>query len=170
MIDEVLKHLELASRFEENAKRLVEAEDRGPHWLTTYKQCLRDARRERALAREASRKRGRGELNDANCSPGTRVSDLNGVTVGQILRWATIIRSSSVGTSRLRRTAIRMMAVAETLEEANVIDQLMWWATDVAPVPPGRPSARPIDLDPPGTPVQIDEWLRRSNGTHDRRR
>ena len=170
MIDEVLKHLELAGRFEENAKRLVEAEDRGPHWLTTYKQCLRDARRERTLAREVVRKRRRGGVDRARRSPGTGVRDLNGVTVGQILRWATIIRSSSVGTSRLRRTAIRMMAVAEILEGANVLGQLMWWAADEAPVPPGKPSASPIDLDPPGTLVQIDEWLSRSTGTKGPRR
>lgn len=156
MIDEVLKHLETADRFDENAKRLFEADEKAPNWLNSYNQCLRDARRERTMAREIARKRSQETVEYFNQTRRGRVKGLKSVTIGQIFRWASIIQSSSVGTSRLRRTAIHMMAVAELFEAAEALGQINWWSSDVAPVPPGRRSPILQDLSVSGSFVQID--------------
>lgn len=146
MIDEVLRHLELAGRFEENAQRLADSSDKGPNWLVTYNQCLSDARRERAIARRIAQNRSAAEVKGSKQHRSLSAQALKAVTVGQILRWAAITRSSPIGTSRLSSTALRMMAIAKVLEEANVLTQLIWWAADIAPVAPGKTPATLVEV------------------------
>lgn len=130
MIDEVSRHLEMADKYEENAKRINEADQKAPNWLDTYRQCLKDSKRERILAKRlVNRREMYSAGRDAGGSQAKRkkpfCGDLNSITVGQILRWASIGKSSSMGTVRLRRFALRLQNVAEFLEEGGALGQLL---------------------------------------------
>jgi hypothetical protein len=143
VIDVVMRHLELASQFEENARRLVESRDKGPNWTNAYNRSLADARRARELARkiaqglEVDSMVGHAKRSERRANR-SRKADVRRVTIGQILRLASIIESSSPGTARLRRAASRMKEIVAILEGSAVLSQFMWWARDMSPVPPGR--------------------------------
>lgn len=144
LIDTILSHLESAEHFEANAVRLKECECKPPRWESTHAQCLADAKRARTFARKLASNEG--------WEPGLLVQDTRraqawpsyarDVTIRDVLRWAQIARTSSIGTRKLTTAAARMRRVAELLSEADALAQLVWWAGDLELQPPGSVKSR----------------------------
>lgn len=146
MIDHILGRLELADRFEENAKRHQSSRKKAPNWQRTAAMCMREARRQRAKARKLAREHGLSfnrlmEANDAERQvQGLWSGDIEDVTVGEILRCAAIARSSSIGTRRFARAAERVIRVAEVLDSAGAFRQFVRGAGEVPATSPIRPA------------------------------
>lgn len=145
VIDEVLRNLELANQFEQNARRLLDGGNKGPRWVDVYNRCLAEAKRVRGLAREIARSRGAATTvveTAMHKAAGHRPRKINfeKITVGRILHLVAIIQSSSPGTARLKRASLRMKEIVGVLEGTSAIGQILWWAEDVSPIPPGRPA------------------------------
>ena len=136
MLDHVSRHLETGDAFERNGKRLLATKP--PRWADTYIECVRDATRERAAARDLALS---VEMSDQRIKESARSHqrDLHAITLGQLLCLAAVNRSAPAGSQRLRHAAGRMRQVAALLHEKNVLAQMLWWCGDVEPVSPGRP-------------------------------
>ncbi|MFZ0301879.1 MAG: hypothetical protein WAL75_04305 [Terracidiphilus sp.] len=166
MIDYILGQLEIAEQYEIEAQRLRQAENNSPNWVTTYAQCLKDASCERAIARKLAAyhqhefNRSGSDHRDKRREPGVLAHDIREVTVGQILRWAAIARSSSVGTRKLKRAAERMSQVAAALDSGNALEQILWWTGEVVPEPPGRVREGSI------TPVPLESTAKELSAVH----
>lgn len=143
MFDEIISHLATADAFEWNAKRLIESGAKPPNWAYTCIECLGDASRERAVARDlavaAHTDSSKDDSSAESAEGDKRSGDIRGMTLGQLLRLAAVARSASGGSKRMRQSTQRMSQVAALLQTNKAMPQLLWWCGDVEPVPPGRP-------------------------------
>lgn len=143
MFDQVINHLEIANEYEWNARRLFETAIKSPNWTDTYLQCLGNARRERAVARnlvmialqdscadELAPQRGEWE----RCP-----DEIRRMTLEQLLQLAATAQSSPAGSRKMRRASERISQVAALLQSNNALAQLLWWCAEVEPIPPGKP-------------------------------
>lgn len=138
MFNKIVDHLEIADEFERNALRLLKAEAKSPGWKDTYIECLGDANRERAVARRLI-VAAHNEPAADDLLAGSAEAEIKTMTLGRLLRLAGVARSTPVGSQRMRQTAQVMRDTAKLLLINQTMAQLLWWTTEVEPVPPGRP-------------------------------
>ena len=136
LLDQILFRLETGDDFEHNAKRLLATKP--PGWTHTFIQCLSDASRERAAARDLAMSAHDDSPSD-KVSAGSRMRGIHAMTLKHLLRLAAVTKSAPAGSQRMRHAAQRMRQVAAFLHQKGLIAQLLWWCAYVEPLPPGRP-------------------------------
>lgn len=139
MIDHILSRLELADRFEANARRHQSRKMKAPNWKSTCARCLAEARRERAIANRLATDHGLSfdnlvaENAAERRAEGLWRSDIGRVTIEEILRCAAIAGESTMGSRRLARAVQRLILVTDILASANVFQLLLRWTGESDP-------------------------------------
>lgn len=133
MIDHILSRLELADRFEANARRHQRSRNKAPNWQNICATCLADARRERARAEKLAMDHGLSfDMLTAENAAERRAEhawsgDLGKITIAEILRCAAVAGGSTIGSRRMARAVERVIRAADILASAIAIQQLHRW-------------------------------------------
>jgi len=143
VFNRIINHLEIADEFERNALCVLKADAKSPGWTDTYFQCLGDASRVRAVARDLAVSTHNGSLTNDSSAERTgsdkQSGNIRDMTLGQLLRLAAVTRSAPAGSQRMRHAAERIGQVAMLLHTNKAMGLLFWWCGDLEPLPPGMP-------------------------------